>query len=208
MEHRCRRKGEWLDRRLYADVTAFYMKREDMQISTGVQPRSVGDPGGYFFLTVAAAAISASRAVRWRLTRQWSRRHARLLRTRYYGYRPAGEDLSGRDQAHAPEYQASLNATWRHPLGWMARIDVSAVDDFYFDVPPNPTRSDAYSLTNIKVGYEAALERVRVGPQRVRRGLRRARVLLRQRAAAVRDQRYVQLGEPQQFGVTARWEFR
>ena len=25
-------KGEWLDRRLYADVTAFYMKRSDMQV--------------------------------------------------------------------------------------------------------------------------------------------------------------------------------
>ena len=30
-------KGEWLDRRLYADVVAFYMKRKDMQVSTGIQ---------------------------------------------------------------------------------------------------------------------------------------------------------------------------
>ena len=37
-------KGEWLDRRLYADVTVT-MKREDMQISTGVQLDPVGDPG-------------------------------------------------------------------------------------------------------------------------------------------------------------------
>ena len=58
-------KGEWLDRRLYADVTAFYMKREDMQISTGVQLDPVGDPGGYFFLTDNASGgrnLSGSRA--------------------------------------------------------------------------------------------------------------------------------------------------
>ena len=63
--------------------------------------------------------------------------------------------MSDRDQAHAPEYQASVNATWRHPLGWMARVEVVAVDDYYFDVPPNDARADAYALTNLKAGYEA-----------------------------------------------------
>ena len=43
-------KGEWLDRRLYADVTAFYMKRTDMQVSTGMQLDPVGDPNSYLLL--------------------------------------------------------------------------------------------------------------------------------------------------------------
>lgn len=131
-------KSEWLERRLYADVTAFYMKRENMQISTGVQLDPVGDPGSYFFLTDNASGgrnLGVESSVRWRLTPQIEIGGTLgLLRTRYSGYRPAGEDLSSRDQAHAPRYQASLNATWRHPLGWMARVDVSAVDDYYFDV--------------------------------------------------------------------------
>jgi hypothetical protein len=147
-------KGEWLERRLYADVTAFYMKREDMQISTGVQLDPIGDPGSYFFLTDNASGgrnLGLESSVRWRFSGQLEVGGTLgLLRTRYSGYRPAGEDLSDRDQAHAPEYQLSLNATWRHPLGWMARVDVSAVDDFYFDVPPNPTRSAAYWLTHLK----------------------------------------------------------
>ena len=67
-------KGEWLDRRLYADVTAFYMKREDMQISTGVQLDPVGDPGSYFFLTDNASGgrnLGLESSLRWRATDNW-----------------------------------------------------------------------------------------------------------------------------------------
>lgn len=206
-------KGEWLDRRLYADVTAFYMKRTDMQVSTGVQLDPIGDPNSYFFYTDNASGgrnLGLESSVRWRLSQRIEVGGTLgLLRTRYYGYRPTGEDLSARDQAHAPEYQLSLNATWRHPLGWMARIDVSAVDDFYFDVPPNPARSDAYSLTNIKVGYEADRWSVYAWGRNVFdedyavRGF-----YFGNEPPLFENKRYVQLGEPQQFGVTARWEFR
>jgi iron complex outermembrane recepter protein len=206
-------KGEWLDRRLYADVTAFYMKRSDMQVSTGVQLDPVGDPNSYFFYTDNASGggnLGLESSVRWRLRPQLEVGGSLgLLRTRYYGYRPTGEDLSARDQGHAPEYQVSLNATWRHPLGWMARIDVTAVDDFYFDVPPNPTRSEAYALTNVKVGYEADRWSVYAWGRNVFdqdyavRGF-----FFGNEPPSFADKRYVQLGEPQQFGVTARWEFR
>jgi iron complex outermembrane recepter protein len=206
-------KGEWLDRRLYADVTVFYMKRDDMQISTGVQLDPIGDPGSYFFLTDNASGGRNSgieSSVRWRVAGQLEIGGTLgLLRTRYYGYRPAGEDLSARDQAHAPEYQASLNATWRHPLGWMARVDVSAVDDFYFDVPPNPTRSNAYSLAHIKVGYEAANWSVFAWGRNVFDEEYAVRgFFFGNQPPAFEFERYVQLGEPRQFGITARWEFR
>lgn len=206
-------KGEWLDHRLYLDVTAFYMKREDMQISTGIQLDPVGDPGSYFFLTDNASGgrnLGVESSVRWRLTAQLEVGGTLgLLRTRYSGYRPAGEDLSDRDQAHAPRYQASLNVTWRHQLGWMARVDVSAVDSFYFDVPPNDTHSNAYSLTNVKLGYEADRWSVYAWGRNVFdkdyaiRGF-----YFGNRPPLFENERYVQLGEPQQFGVTARWEFR
>ncbi|MGH8235515.1 MAG: TonB-dependent receptor [Steroidobacteraceae bacterium] len=206
-------KGEWLDRSLYADVTAFYMKRDDMQISTGVQLDPIGDPGSYFFLTDNASGgrnLGLESSVRWRATRQFAIGGTLgLLQTRYYGYRPAGEDLSARDQAHAPEYQVSVNATWRNPLGWMARVDISAVDDFYFDVPPNPTRSDAYTLTNVKVGYEAAHWSVHVWGRNVfDRDYAVRGFFFGNEPPLFEFQRYVQLGEPRQFGVTARWEFR
>ncbi len=205
-------KGEWLDRRLYADVTAFYMERGDMQVSTGIQLDPIGDPNTYFFYTDNASSgrnAGIESSIRWQATDRIELGGALgLLYTRYYGYRPEGEDLSERDQAHAPEYQVSLNATWRHPFGWMARVDVAAIDDYYFDVPPNDTRSGAYMLAHVKAGYEGeqwsiyAWARNAFDQDYIIRGFN-----FGNEPPAFEAKRYTQLGEPRQLGVTVRWEF-
>jgi iron complex outermembrane receptor protein len=210
-------KGEWLDGRLYADATAFYMKRTDMQIAVS-QQLIEGDPSSYLFYTDNASGgrnMGIESSVRWRATEQLEIGAALgLLRTRYSGFRPDGvTDVSDRDQAHAPEYQAAVNATWRHPMGWMARVDVVAVDDYYFDVPDldpakNAQRSEAYSLTHLKVGYEGerwavyAWGRNLFDEDYYTRGF-----FFGNEPPDFEPKRYTQLGEPRQFGVTFRWEF-
>jgi len=205
-------KGEWFDRRLYADITAFHMRRKDMQISTGIQ-LVANDPSSYFFVTDNAAGGSNSgieTSARWRVSRQFEIGGALgLLRTRYSGYRPEGVDISDRDQAHAPEYQLSLNATWRHPLGWMARVDFAAIDDYYFDVPPATQRAAAYSLTHVKAGYEAQ----RWSAYLWTRNVFDAEYAIRgfyfnNDPAGTSDKLYTQLGEPRQIGVSVHWEFK
>ncbi|HEX7011604.1 MAG TPA: TonB-dependent receptor [Steroidobacteraceae bacterium] len=205
-------KGEWLDRRLYADLTAFYMRRYDMQVSTGIQLDPIGDPNTYFFYTDNASGgsnLGLEGTVRYRLTPTLEVGGTLgLLQTRYYGYRPEGEDLSDREQAHAPEYQVSANVTWRHPAGWMARLDVAAIDDYYFDVPPNDQRAAAYMLTHAKLGYEAGNWGVYVWARNVFdedyvvRGF-----FFGNEPPAFENKRYTQLGEPRQFGMTVRWNF-
>jgi len=205
-------KGEWLDRRLYADLTAFYMRRYDMQVSTGIQLDPIGDPNTYFFYTDNASGgrnFGLEGTVRYRLTPTLEVGGTLgLLQTRYYGYRPEGEDLSDREQAHAPEYQLSANLTWRHPAGWMARLDVAAIDDYYFDVPPNDQRADAYMLTHAKLGYEGERWAVYAWGRNVfdedyyTRGF-----FFGNEPPDFEPRRYTQLGEPRQFGVTFRWEF-
>src|SRR5690606_20293751 len=124
-------KGEWLDRSLYADVALFYMKREDMQVSTGIQEEGVA--GSYLFLTDNASSgtnVGIEASVRWLATEQVELGGSLgLLRSRYSGFRPMGVDVSDRDQAHAPEYQVGLYAAWRSSSGWMARADFVAIDD-------------------------------------------------------------------------------
>lgn len=203
-------KGEWFERRLYADITAFYMKRDDMQVSTGVQLPGVA--GSYLFITDNAssgrnAGLEAS--VRWRILDQLELGGTLgLLNTRYSGYRSTGVDVSDRDQPHAPEYQLSLNATWRNVAGWMARVDFAAIDDYYFDVPPANQRAAAYSLTHLKVGYEADHWSVYVWGRNVFdedyvvRGF-----FFENEPPDWQAKRYTQLGEPRQVGVSARWEF-
>ncbi|HEY6640677.1 TonB-dependent receptor [Povalibacter sp.] len=206
-------KGEWLDRRLYADITAFYMRREDMQVATGVQLDPIGDPNSYLFFTDNASGgrnVGIESSARWRINGQFELGGSLgLLHTRYSGYRPEGIDLSDRDQAHAPEYTASVNATWRSPLGWMARVDVSAIDDFYFDVPPNDQRAGAYSLTNLKAGYEAQTWSAYLWARNVFdedyvvRGF-----YFGNEPPNFDNKRYTQLGEPRQVGVSVRWSLR
>ncbi|GFE79488.1 TonB-dependent receptor [Steroidobacter agaridevorans] len=211
-------KGQWLEGRLYADVTAFYMKRTDMQvaISTQLDP---GDPSSYLLYTDNASGgrnMGVESSVRWRATDTLELGGALgLLRTRYSGFRPDGvTDLSDRDQAYAPEYQASVNATWRHPLGWMARVDVAATDNYYFDVPDldvdkNNYRSNTYTLAHLKAGYEAETWAVYAWGRNVfdedyyTRGF-----FFGNEPPDFANKRYTQLGEPRQFGVTFRWEFK
>jgi outer membrane receptor protein involved in Fe transport len=115
-------------------------------------------------------------------------------------------DISDRDQAHAPEYQVSLNATWRNARGWMARVDFAAIDDYYFDVPPADQRADAYSLTHFKAGYETDRWSAYLWARNVFdenyivRGFYFAN-----EPPNWEDTRYVQLGEPRQIGVMFRW---
>ncbi|HMN45135.1 MAG TPA: TonB-dependent receptor [Povalibacter sp.] len=206
-------KGEWFERRLYADITAFYMRREDMQVSTGIQLDPIGDPNSYLFITDNASGgrnLGVEMSARWRATSQLEFGGSLgLLHTRYSGYRPEGIDLSDRDQAHAPEYSLSLNATWRSPLGWMARADFSAIDDFYFDVPPNDQRAAAYSLVNLKAGYEAERWSVHLWARNVFdedyavRGF-----YFGNEPPDFGDKRYIQLGEPRQVGVNVLWSLR
>ncbi|HEY0940173.1 MAG TPA: TonB-dependent receptor [Steroidobacter sp.] len=211
-------KGEWLDGRLYADATAFYMKRTDVQIDVSRQ-LVANDPSSYLFYKDNASGgrnMGVESSVRWRATEQFEvGASLGLLRTRYSGFRPDGvHDASDRDQAHAPEYQASVNATWRHPLGWMARVDVVATDNYYFDVPDldpdkNNYRSEAYSLTHLKAGYEAERWAVYAWGRNVFdedyyiRGF-----FFGNEPPDFNPTRYTQLGEPRQFGVTFRWEFK
>lgn len=206
-------KGEWLEQRLYADVTAFYMKRTDMQVDISTQLDPIGNPSSYLLYKDNASGghnLGIESSLRWRAAKQLEVGGALgLLRTRYSGFRPDGVTDSGnRDQAYAPEYQFSLHATWRHPSGWMARVDFVAVDDYYFDVPQNNIRADAYSLTHLKAGYEAERWSVYAWS----RNLFDEDYLLRgfnfgNEPPAFPTTRYTQFGEPRQFGVTFRWEF-
>jgi iron complex outermembrane receptor protein len=207
-------KGQWLDGRLYADVTAFYMKRTDMQIAISTQLDPIGDPSSYVFYTDNASGgrnLGVESSVRWRVMERLELGGSLgLLRTRYSGFRPDGvTDVSDRDQAYAPEYQVGLNATWRHPAGWMARVDFTASDDYYFDVPENNIRSGAYSLTHLKAGYETERWAVYAWGRNVFdedyyvRGF-----YFGNEPPDFPATRYTQLGEPRQFGVTARWEFK
>ncbi len=149
-------------------------------------------------------------SLRWRVSERWELGGSLgLLRTRYLDYMQGDVVVPDREQAHAPEYQLSLNGTWRHPAGWMARADVSAVDAFYFDVPPNDTRSSSYSIVNLKAGYETERWSAFLWARNVFDEVYALRgFFFANDPADPTEKLYIQRGDPRRVGVSFTYSFR
>jgi iron complex outermembrane receptor protein len=203
-------KGHWDGRGLAADVSVFFLRREDQQVATSFQA-DPQDPLTFVYYTDNAArgrAYGLEGSVDWQATTRWRLSGSlSLMDSEYLGYTLPDRVLDGREWAHAPAWKYSLSATWRHPRGWMARADLSGQDAFYFDAS-HDERAGAYSLLNLRAGYEAEAWSVHVW-------IRNAfdeRYPLRgfyfgNEPPDFPPKVYVRLGDPRQAGVTARFRF-
>ncbi len=66
-----------------------------------------------------------------------------------------GVNLSGRDQAQAPNYQFFAGIEYSPRPNWFARLEIEGRDAYFFSDSHNE-RSVAYELLNLSVGYEGA----------------------------------------------------
>jgi outer membrane receptor protein involved in Fe transport len=202
-------KSTLFDGQLYAETTLFYMDRTDMQVRSGVQ-LVAGDPNSFVFFTSNAAEgynYGLEASLRWIPVRAVEfGASLGLLRTSAYGLIDAdGNLLPPREQAHAPNYQAQLNVTWRMPRGFMMRADYFSNDDFYFDVDHNQ-RSRPYSLVNLKIGYEAEHWRVHMWSRNLFDAAYATRGFYFGNEPPNFDNKlYIQNGDPRQFGVSVEW---
>ncbi len=150
-------RSTWLDDTLSINASLFVNRRDDQQVRASFQ-LDPGDPTTFVFLTGNAAtgdSYGFEADLRW-LPGDTLEFYASvgLLDATFDEYQAPQGDLSGRDQAHAPNYTLAAGGAWRHPSGFYARIDTTARDAFYFDVS-HDQRSDAYTLTNLRLGYDA-----------------------------------------------------
>ena len=152
-------KLETADGRIQADTALFYMVRNRPQLKTGTQ-LVANDPNTFIFYTGNATSgynYGIENTLRWRATRRWTLGASfSWLQTLYRGFVQNGASLPDRPLAHAPDWQAALNAEWRDPRGPYGRLDLTGMGGFYYDLPPNPTRSHPYGLMNVKAGWAGA----------------------------------------------------
>jgi iron complex outermembrane receptor protein len=197
--------------RLHVDNAVFYTRRRALQLLTGTQLQP-DDPSTFVFYTGNAPAgfnAGLESSLQWQpLSRLDLGATLGLLTTRYRGLVQNGVALPDRALPHAPSWQASLHATWQDPRGPFARIDVSGVGSFYFDLPPNPTASHSYSLVAARAGVERGRWRAACWGRN-----------LFNRSYAVRgfyfgdeppnfpNKEYLQLGAPRTFGIDATVRF-
>jgi outer membrane receptor protein involved in Fe transport len=206
-------KGLWLDGRLNAEVSLFWMDRQDMQVRSSAQ---FGDnPNDFVFITSNAEGSSygLETTLSWQIADRWQLHGALgLLHSEVDAYTLEREPdieagLPGRAFAHAPPYTVNLGATYRGSSGWAARVDFNAVGSFYFDYS-HDEKSGSHRTVNLKIGREgerwAVYGWVRnlfdedyftrgfsfgLEPPLFERG------------------RYTRLADPRHYGVTVTWRY-
>jgi outer membrane receptor protein involved in Fe transport len=151
-------KSDLLDHTLHLNTDVFYMKRRSEQVKTSEQT-TPGDPNSFVLFTDNAQSgfnYGLESDVQWQATQAVSfTASLGLLQTRYHGFVQEGAVLPDRALPHAPHWQAAVSALYRDPRGPFARVDVTGMGSYYFDLPPNETTSKPYGLVNGRIGWEA-----------------------------------------------------
>jgi outer membrane receptor protein involved in Fe transport len=197
------------DDRLGADVSVFVARRDDQQIKIPLQLR-LGDPSSFLLVTANSergAHRGLEATVDWRTTE-------RVRLSASLGWLDAEieefalfPELEGREPAHAPAYTYSVAAEYRGPAGWWGRVDLSGMDEFFFDYG-HDEQSRRYSLANLRVGREwgawsASLwVRNLLDKEYFVRGF-----FFGNEPPDFIGERYTRLGDPRHYGVTLRYQW-
>jgi outer membrane receptor protein involved in Fe transport len=150
-------KGEFRDGRLRTRVSIFEMERDDVQIASSLQIVRM-DASTEFISFTGNAAEGTNRGIEAEFVFAVNERldlsaAFGLLDTEYADFINAeGDDLGGREQAHAPDYQFALSGRYAFSRGWYAELGVEGRDAFYFS-DSHDTRSEPYELFNAAVGF-------------------------------------------------------
>ena len=151
-------KARVADDRLRIDTSLFYMERRHEQLLTGEQ-LDPSNPNTFIYFTGNA---QSGHNYGLESSASWAATHSLefggslgLLQTVYHGFVQNGVTFPDRALPHAPPWQAAINATWRDARGPFARLDITGMGAFFYDLPPNFTRSHAYGLVNGKLGWNA-----------------------------------------------------
>lgn len=205
-------KGNALQGRVYFDTTLFYERRSNMQVLNSEQ-LVVGDPNSFVFFNDNVGSgynTGLESSVRVSVNSAFEVGGSLgLLRSRTNAYLQSdGTLIEAREQDNAPEYTMNAYGLVRHPTGLMARVDFIAKDNFYYSSAPSQARSHAYSLVNIKAGYERSNWNAYFWVKNVFKQDYVVRAFeFGNEPPDFNNALYVQHGEPRQVGVTAGVKF-
>jgi iron complex outermembrane receptor protein len=160
-------KGSWFDNSFQAQLALFYQDRNDVQVK---QSRAYPVDGVFEFVDFidnAAEGINygLEAELAWQASDSLSVfANIGLLQAEYRNFingshvdrnseTGEGVNMSGRAQAHAPEYQFFTGAQWRLNSIVSLRFEVEGKDAFYFS-NNHEERSQSYALVNLRSEYK------------------------------------------------------
>ncbi len=152
-------KALFLEGRLSSRLALFYMDRKDQQTRGSlVLPRPDGSTAFIDYTDNAASGtnIGLEWELDWQVTEQLQLfTSLGLLDAEFDSYVTAtGDDLSGREQAHAPTYQFSAGANYQFAERWHLRAEVEGRDKFNFSDRHNAT-ARSYTIGHLRLDYRA-----------------------------------------------------
>jgi iron complex outermembrane receptor protein len=151
-------KAELLERTVRVNADVFYIRRRSLQVKTSEQ-LVPSDPNTFTYFTGNADSgfnYGLESDVQFQATQTITfGASLGLLQTRYHGFVQNQVTLPDRALPNAPSWQAAVSATYRNPRGPFARVDVTGMGSYYFDLPPNSTTSKPYGLVNGRIGWQA-----------------------------------------------------
>jgi len=197
----------------FARIAMFYMDRTRVQIrSSKTILRTDGSSEFIDYLGNAASGNNKGIELEsgWQVNDvlQWYA-SVGLLATKFNHFiNASGENLSGRDQAHAPHYQGSIGVKITPDEHWLLAVSADSKASYYFSDSHNQQSSPA-TILNASVSYQTGQWQVQLW----------ARNLLNKNYATrgfyfgndPRDgyaaKTYTQLAEPLVFGIKANYHF-
>jgi iron complex outermembrane recepter protein len=149
------------DERIAWDSDVFWLSRNNAQIKSAYQSDPTNPNTFVFYTGNAHSAIH--RGVESNLTvspNHWLSVHAHLglLHTEFNNFAQLADTTQAvsRELAHAPHVSGSSDVTFKNANAAYMRVELAGMSGFYYDLPPNNTRSAAYLLTNLSAGVKRA----------------------------------------------------
>ena len=206
-------KGSLYNEKIRTQVTLFFMDRDDVQISSSlVQTRSDGSSEFIEYIGNAASGSNHGVEVSGEFNateRVMLYSSAGILKTKYKTFiNSAGENLNGRQQAHAPNYQYTLGISAKINSVLEFDANLQGRDRFYFS-DSHSGQSEKYNLLNASVRYSRKDWRLTVWGRNINNQdyLVRGFFFGNDPRDNYNPKSYTQLGEPARYGITLNLDF-
>jgi len=206
-------KGKLFHDQLQTRVALFYMDRNDVQINSSTL-RMRDDGSAEFIQYTGNAAGGYNRGLE--LSAQWVSNerltvygNLGLLDSEYANFiNSAGDNLDGRAQAHAPDWQYTVGTNLFLLPDLSLNLNLQGRDSFYFS-DSHDVRSSAYALLNATLSWQWQNATVRLWGRNLLEDDYQVRGFFfgNDPRDGYTAKGYTQLGEPLRYGLTLNLEF-
>jgi len=206
-------KGTLFHEQLQTQLAVFHMDRDDVQINSSTV-RMRADGSAEFIQYTGNAAAGFNRGLE--LSAQWVSNqrvtvygNLGLLDSEYADFvNSAGDNLDGRQQAHAPDYQYTVGSNFYLLPDLTLNLNLQGADGFYFS-DSHAERSDAYTLLNASLNWQWQQATLRLWGRNLLEDDYQVRGFYfgNDPRDGYTAKGYTQLGEPQRYGLSLNLEF-